>query len=276
MSRDQDPDVATLRDSGDSGALLKLVARGRGDVRVRAADALTTLTLSPRDLRKAQKQIGRALKEEESREALTADIPISIAVYRHSLIRLEQLSPSDTLLRSYGVWLDAYIRLLQQHKDIHRNQFKLGVDSDRNRRSQVEGLANRVVSLASDASALSANGSSQLAFILATAGALERLVRLEGRTFLSKGGHQGDHDWTLSRKVYDHLWKQMESCTGLKYGSDQERWSKLRDNILALVLGGELSMTSTAHHDAKTLSLIAKRTDLPAPTDEIVSALFRA
>lgn len=274
MLRDQEPDVITLRDSGDSRTLLKLVARGKGDVRVRAADALATLTLSPGDVRKAKKQIGGALEREESREALTADVPISIAIYKHALIRLEQLSPADTLLRSYGVWLDAYIRLLQQHKDLHRNQFRLGVDSDRNRRSQVEDLAKKIVSLASDTSALSENGSIQLAFILATAGALERLVRLEGRTFLSQEGHEGDHDWTLSRQVYGHLWKQMESCTGLKYGAEQERWNKLRNNVLALVLSGELSMSSTAHHDAKTLALIAKRTDLPSPTDDMVSALF--
>jgi len=276
MARGEEPDVGALRESGDARTLLRLVAHGQGDVRVRAAGALATLTLCPGDVKKARKHISRALELEEAHAALRDDAPVSIAMYKHSLILLEQLKPTDAVVRSYGVWSDAYMRLLQKHRDTHRNQFKLALDAERIRHSQIEGVAKRVTSLASNACDLTSDGSVQLSFILATAGTLERLVALEGRAFLSIEGHEGDHDWTLSRAVYNHLSKLMDRCSGLKYGREQERWSKLRDNTLALMLSGELDMTDTAHHDPKALSAIAARTDLQTPPSEIVSGLFKA
>ena len=112
----------------------------------------------------------------------------------------------------------------------------------------------------------------QLRFIISTVGIREQLVDLEGYKYLSVEGYEGHHDWDLSRSVYKGLGELLEQCIGIKHRYDV---SKLRDNILALMLNGEIDLSNPHHYDAKTLSLIEKRTDLLAPIEEIKYSLFK-
>jgi hypothetical protein len=275
MSRNDDPDIIQLRKSGNVHPLLRLLNHSQAEVRVSAAEALAIMDLNPGEKKKAQTQISNALKQIESKEAFTPFVPISIGVYKQSLIQLERMSPADALLRGYKVWFDVYMMLLQQHKHIFGNRFTLGIDSDRIRHAEIERIAKRVLSLGSRSTDLLNDGDFQLRFILLTVGNLEKLVNLDGHKYLTMEGHEGDHDWTLSRSVYKGLCNLMEKCSGQKFGLDQNRWSRLRDNILALVLNGEIDLSNTSFLDAKILSKIEKRADLTAPSELIINKLFK-
>jgi hypothetical protein len=56
-------------------------------------------------------------------------------------------------------------------------------------------------------------------------------------------------------------------------GLDHQKWVRLRDNALALVLSGKIDLLSAEHHTAKTFSDMAKRKDLAAPPQELVASM---
>lgn len=262
MPDNEAPDINQLQKSGNVRALLGILKHSRIEIKIGAAEALSSMDLEPGDKKKAHKQITKALKQVESQEALTSIVPISIGVYRQSLIILEGLSSTETLIRVYTIWFDVYLELLRQHKRIFGDRFKLGVDSDRIRHTQIEQIAQRVQTLAARSTETRKDGNLQLRFIIETVGYLDQLVSLDGYRYLTMEGNEGDHDWTLSRSVYKKLCTLMEKYCGQKFGLDQKRWNGLRNNILALILKGEINLSNTPFLDAKHLSLIEKRTDL--------------
>lgn len=261
MTNKEAPNISQLQKSGDVRALLRLLNHSPIEIKIGAAEALANMELKPGDQKKAYKQISKALKQVRSQEPLTPIIPISIGVYQQSLFILERLSPTETLIRAYYVWFNVYLKLLNQHRSIFGDRFRLGIGSDRIRHAQIEQIAQRVLTLAARSTEILNDGNFQLRFIIETVGHLDQLIDLDGYKHLTMEGHEGDHDWTLSRSVYKKLCKFMEKYCGLKFGFDQERWGRLRDNILALKLNGEID-SNTPFQDTKHLSLIEKRTDL--------------
>ena len=258
-----DPDISQLQKAGDVRALLRLLNHSLLKISLGAAEALANMDLKPGENKKAQKMITKAVKKLTSKEGFIPIVPIAIGVYMQSRIHLERLSSTETLRRTYSVWSDAYIELLKQHKKIYGNVFKLGNDSERIRHGQIEQIAKRVLTLAASSINILNDGDFKLRFIIKTLGNLEQLVSLDGYNFLSRQGHaEGDHDWTLSRSVYQTLCKHMEKYTGLKFGFDQNRWSRLRNNIMALWSILEIDLKNPSSLDANHLSLIEKRTDL--------------
>ena len=276
MPRNDTPDVIQLQNSGDVRQLLRLLNHSQEDVRIGVVQALANMPLNPREKKNVHAQISKALKRIESKDALARSMPTIIGVYKQSLVQLEDMRVTDALFRSYCIWFDVYMKLLNQHKSNFDNRFRLGIDSDRIRHAQIEQIAKRVLSLGARAPELIGTGSFQLQFILSTVGNLEQLVSLDGFKYLTLDGHEGDHDWTLSRSVYKGLCKLVEKCSDLKFGLDLNKWSRLRDNILALVLNGEIDLSNTSSLDAKILSMIEKRTDLTPPSKLIVNSLFKA
>ncbi|MBI3158961.1 MAG: hypothetical protein HYZ26_05110 [Chloroflexi bacterium] len=257
MPNNEAPDIRQLQKSGNVRALLGLLNHSRTEVKIGAAEALSSMDLKPGDRKKTHKQITKTLKRVKSQEAFTSIVPISIGVYRHSLISLESLSSTETLIRVYTVWFDVYLELLKQHKRIFGDRFRLAVDSDRIRHTQIEQIAQRVLTLAARSTDTFKDGKFQLRFIIETVGYLDQLVSLEGHKYLTMEGYEGDHDWTLSRSVYKKLCERMEEYCGQKFG-----WNRLRENIMALIMKGEIDLSNTPFLDTKHLSLIEKRTDL--------------
>jgi hypothetical protein len=288
MVRKDTPDISQLQKSGDVRALLRHIRHTKLDVSTGSAAALANMSLKPRQMKKAQAMIRRKLKQLESISPIlkkgvqsnqslkyhfyTSGDYVAIGVYKQSLIQMDKKNPADDLFRSYCVWFDVYMSLLQQHKHKHKDTFKLVLDSDRIRHSQVEQIAKRVLSLGSSSQGYFQDGFFQLRFIISTVGNLEKMEDLDGNVYLSMKGHEGDHDWTLSRSVYKGLSQLLVQCIGVKQGYSIY---KLRDNILALILNGEINLSNSHHYDAKTLSLIEKRTDLFTPIDEIKNSIFR-
>jgi hypothetical protein len=290
MQRKDTPDIYKLQKSGDIRTLLRLLRHSKLDVSTGSAAALASMGLNPRQKKKAQAQIGRKLKKLESINSpilkrdvqkypsfkynfFTSDDYVAIGVYKQSLIQMDKINPAVDLFRNYCVWFDVYMNLLQQHKYKHNDTFKLALDSDRIRHSQIEQIAKRVLSLGSKSQEFFKDDYFQLRFIISTVGILDLLDSLEGYEFLSRSGsHESDHDWALSRSVYKGLVKLLEQCIGIKHRFDM---SKLRDNIMALWIKGEIDLNNSRYYDAKTLSLIEKRTDLIFPMTESKYELFK-
>ncbi len=288
MTRNDTPDITLLRKSGDIRTLLRLLRHSKLDISTGAAAALASMNMNPRQKKNAQSQIRKTLKQIESispifkkdiqsnqslkYQLFTSDDYVAIGVFKQTLVQLDEKNLAEDLFRSYCIWFDVYMNLLHQHKHKHKDTFKLAFDSDRIRHSQVEQIAKRVLSLGSRSQDFFKDGVFQLRFIISTVGNLEMLENLDGYVYLSMKGYEGDHDWTLSRSVYKGLSKLLEQCIGIKQDYNV---SKLRDNILALILKGEIDLSNSHHYDAKTLSQIEKRTDLPAPIDEFKYSLFK-
>lgn len=273
MKRSDEPDVARLGESGDVRSLLRVLRWSRGVTAVKAAQTLAGMNLNAKHAEAARKLILKSLKRERSWEVFSADSLVAGAAYRHSLILLDRMSPTDTLLSVYALWFNVYMQLLRQHRSFYHDSFKLGVDSDRIRYNQVVAMANRVMASASGVYELTANGSVQLPFVLSTIGNIEELAEFEGLEFLSVDASAGELDWSRSRTVYKRLCGLVEQSTRLKYGLDHHSWSRLRDNALALVLSGDIDLLSAEHHTAKAFSEIARRKDLQAPSRTLVDAM---
>lgn len=288
MRQKDAPDISQLQKSGDIRTLLRLLQDSSLTVSTGAASALANMNLNPGQKKKAKTQISKKLKQVESISPIfkkeiqsnqsqkffifSPEDLIAAGAFKQSLIQLNETLPAEKLFKSYCAWFDVYLELLHQHKYKYKDTFKLALDSDRIRQIQIEQIAKRVVSLGSASQEFFEVGYFQLRFIISTTGNLEQLVTLEGIKYLSMKGHEGDHDWTLSRFVYNGLEKLLNQCIGIKHGYDV---SKLRDNILSLVLNGEIDLSKPNYYDSKTLSQIAKRTDLMTPIDEIKNSLFK-
>lgn len=282
MTGKETPDISVLQKSGNVQGLLRLLADRRLEFSTGAAAALATMDLNSRQKKKAQTQIRKKIKQLDSISPIfgkdqhsnpslkyqlhSADDYLAMGVYQQSLIEMDKQNPAADLIRSYGVWFAVYLNLLRQQQYKHKDTFKLALDTDRIRHAQVEQSARRVLSLGSSSQAFFNTGFFQLSFIFSTVRNLERLESIEGQKYLSMAEDKGDHDWTRSRSVYKGLHPLLKQCVGIKQNYSV---SRLRDNLLALILKGEISLTNADHLDARTLSRIEKRTDLAPPTDEL-------
>ncbi|MGD8813290.1 MAG: hypothetical protein PVI78_02310 [Anaerolineales bacterium] len=257
------PDIYKLKKTGDVRGLFRLLRHPHYAVRSDAAQALATMSLKPRDSKKAQKLIAKILKKDEAKQDLFRPDPISMAKYKHSLILLEKPEQGDALLGLYKIWFNAYLELLQEHKHRHGGSFKLGLDSDRIRMARVEQVAKQVIRLSSE---VAKDGARGFIFVFTTAGHIELLERTEGIKWLTIEEHEGHHDWSRSREVYKKMCRLLKEVTRLEFGLDHARWIKLGNNLVALMMAGEYETLLSLTTDPKLWSAIAKRTDLSTPS----------